>query len=254
MTKTPFCCVHFPNFRLQVAECRYPILVGKPFALALHISDPNERIEALSLAARRLRIPPASRVGDIQAGWPQVPILVPDQEGEERLQHQILSIADSQCPTHFWEHDTLIMDLKGTERLHGPDRQAWARRFLERVGKEVGLPHFYGAVANTRNTAELLARASRSILPVMCTAGQERNVLSKIPLRKLDYLMPRLHIRFRLHQLHTLGDLQHLDRKYLQTKFGAEGEQLYAMSQGLELIRNEAKPETSLPQIDLFHC
>lgn len=232
------CCIFARALRLQVVEYEHPELAGRPFAIASQSQGILAVVEALSPAARRLRIPHGVRISDLQSRWPQVPIISPALEQEQRIAAELEILADAQTPVHHFEDDCLFLDLSGTERLHGSDWQAWARRFLAGISRHTGLQHFHIAFAESARTAELLARATRHSAPLFCPPGQERDLLAKIPLRLLHRLPPRIHTRFRLYNLSTLGDIQRLERQFLQIHFGPEGEQLYALAQGLDLSSN----------------
>lgn len=232
------CCIHIPSMRLQVAEYEHPELAGRPFAIASQVQGSLAIVEALSPAARRLRIPQGVRISDLQSRWPQVSIIPPALEQEQRIATELEILADTQTPAHHFEDDSLFLDLSGTSRLHGSDHPAWAQRFLTAIAQHTGLQHFRIAFAESPRTAELLARATRQSAPIFCPPGQERELLSKIPLRFLHRLPPRIHTRFRLYNLSTLADIQKLERQFLQIHFGPEGEQLYALAQGLDLTTN----------------
>lgn len=229
------CCIHIPSLRLQIVELTKPELAGKPFAIATQSHGILAVVEALSPAARRLRIPPGIRIADLQARWPQVPLVPPAPEAEQRIAHELLRLADLQTPIHRFEEDSLFLDLSGTARLHGPDRASWANRFLASITQHTGLRHFRTAFADSPRTAELIARATRQSTPLFCSPGHERGLLAPIPLRLLHRLTPRIHKRLRLYNLSTLGDIQKLERQFLHMHFGSDGEQLYALAQGLNL-------------------
>lgn len=246
------CCIHIPAMRLQVIEYHRPELAKYPFAIASQTQGILAVIELLSPAARRLRIPHGIRISDLQARWPQVPIVSPALEQEQRLIREMEALSDSQTPIHRFEDDTLFLDLSGTSRLHGSDRITWARRFLDTLARHTGLQHFRAAFAPTAHTAEILARANRQSTPIFCAAGQEQEMLAKIPLRLLHRFPPRLHTRFRLYNLSTLGDIQRLERQFLQNHFGSEGEQLYAIARGLNLTATHLSSHGPLNQRSIF--
>jgi len=230
-----YCCVHIPGFRLQITELEHPELLGKPYVLAYMAQGLQAMSENMSVAARRLRIPKGIKLTELQERWPSVPVLAPDIEKEELCVASLLHLADSQTPAYTWERDSLFLDLTGTQRLHGHDRLAWAHVFLETLKQNTGLKQIRMALASTRSAAELIAISTRHSSPMLCPLGLEREWLAKIPLRLLTVLEARIHTRFHLYNLHSMGDLQKLDRHFLQIHFGPAGEHLYAMAQGLDL-------------------
>ncbi len=233
-------------FRIQTLEARHPELQGKPFAMALQAEGAMAVIDSLSPSARRLRIPPGIRIGDFKVRWPNIPILAPDFLFETELRARILSFSDQQTPTHHWVRDSIFLDLSGMARIHGSDWADWAKRFTESIVTQFGLRSRRVALSSISSTAELLAIGSRGSDPVFCPKGQEREHLAKIPLRFLTWLEPRIHSRLHLYNLSTLGDLQRLDRRFLLQHFGAEGESLYAMAQGMNIPDKQKQESDSV--------
>ena len=129
-----------------------------------------------------------------------------------------------------------LLELRGTDRLHGPPKDAaW------RLRKELALRHGWdgrGGLSESATAATFASRATRDLEEV--PGGAEAAFLSPRSITQLG-LAPRLRFRFRRLGLQVLGDLQPLPLTVLVQLMGAED-----APRLLAQVRGEDRPRLPL--------
>ena len=227
-----YCGLYIPYFSSQVWRQSHPGCEQRPFAIAS--TGPLGILLHQSPASRRLRIPPATPAAEVRLRWPSVYMLPPQEKAEQEALARLRALCEAQTPAWEWKDGFLLLDLQGTERLHGKDQKAWLKRLLAQLQSQ-GYSHLRAALAPSRAAASLLGRLAHAPRPQIFPESSLRAALALVPLSSVPGLDGPAHALLRSHKLFTLGDIQRLDRRLLLSHFGETGEMLYAKAQGLDL-------------------
>ena len=227
-----YCGLYIPYFSSQVWRQSHPGCEQRPFAITS--PGPNGIILHQSPAARRLRIPPETPASELRLRWPSVYQVAPQEKAEQEALARLRTLCEAQTPSWEWRDGLLLLDLQGTERLHGKDQEAWLKRLLGQLQSQ-GYSHLRAALSPSRAAAALLGRLAHSPRPQIFPEARLREALAKVPLCSLPGLPAQTRALLRGHKLFNLGDIQKLDRRLLLSHFGEAGETLYAQAQGLDL-------------------
>jgi DNA polymerase-4 len=126
--------------------------------------------------------------------------------------------------------DEAVLDLSGTEALHGAPPAAVLARFALKVEREVGVTVSIGLASN-----RLLAKlaAGRNKPRGFAVLGDEAAaVLAPEPVRKLPGIGPALASRLAARGITTLGQLQALDDATARRRLGDDGPSLARRARG----------------------
>jgi protein ImuB len=144
--------------------------------------------------------------------------------------------------------DAALLDVRGTERLHGGTAgifAALARAFLP--GRPAGM-----GLAGNRFTAQVAARVSGQLArgAIAVEPGDEGLFLSRLPLSVLP-LSAGLRRRLEPLGLETLGDLATLPVAAVSRRFGPEGVAMHALARGED--EGGLLPEPTGPALCVIH-
>lgn len=144
--------------------------------------------------------------------------------------------------------DAALLDVRGTERLHGGTAgifAALAQAFLPRRPAGMGL-------AGNRFTAQVAARVSGQLArgAIAVEPGDEGLFLSRLPLSVLP-LSAGLRRRLEPLGLETLGDLATLPVAAVSRRFGPEGVAMHALARGED--EGGLLPEPTGPALSVIH-
>ena len=126
--------------------------------------------------------------------------------------------------------DEAVLDLRGTEALHGAPPAAVLARFARCVEREVGITVSIGLAAN-----RLLAKiaAGRDKPRGFCVLGAEAaSVLAPEPVRLLPGVGPALARRLEAMGITRLAHLQALDDRAARARLGEDGPALVRRARG----------------------
>jgi DNA polymerase-4 len=138
--------------------------------------------------------------------------------------------------------DEAVLDLAGTEALHGAPPAAVLSRLARRIEAEVGVTVSIGLAAN-----RLLAKiaAGRDKPRGFCVIGAEAAaLLAPEPVRLLPGIGPALARRLEALGITRLGHLQGLDAREAVRRLGEEGPALVLRARGVDARRVNPERET----------
>ena len=127
--------------------------------------------------------------------------------------------------------DEAVMDLAGTEALHGAPPAVTLARFALRVEREVGVTVSIGLAAN-RLMAKLAAERDKPRGFAVIGAGEAAAWLAPQPVSLLPGVGPALARRLEAAGLRQLGQLAALDAREAIRRFGEDGMSLVARARG----------------------
>lgn len=210
--------MRIPELPFQLACQRDGALRDRPLAF---LSPDGGRLRTLWLVNARARAeglrpgdpmdPALRRVGGLR-------VLDPQPQTWWEAQSAFADVLQDWSPQgQLGRMGEALLELRGTDRLHGPPTDAaW------RLRKELALRHGWdgrGGLSDSATAATFASRATRDLEVV--PGGAEAAFLAPRPLAHLE-LVPRLRFRFRRLGLQLLGDLQPLPLAVLTQLMAAE--------------------------------
>jgi DNA polymerase-4 len=127
--------------------------------------------------------------------------------------------------------DEAVMDLAGTEALHGSPPAAVLARFARRVEQEVGITVSIGLAAN-RLMGKIAAGRNKPRGFAVIGAGEALGFLANEPVRLLPGIGPSLARKLETMGVTRLGHLQVLSDRDALKKFGDDGPSLVRRARG----------------------
>lgn len=127
--------------------------------------------------------------------------------------------------------DEAVMDLKGTEALHGAPPAAVLARFAATVEREIGVTVSIGLAAN-RLMAKLAAERDKPRGFAVIGATEAAAWLAPQPVSLLPGIGPAMEKRLAGAGITRLGQLAALDPKQAALRFGEDGPSLAARARG----------------------
>jgi len=127
--------------------------------------------------------------------------------------------------------DEAVLDLAGTEALHGAPPAVTLARFAQRVEREVGVTVSIGLAGN-RLMAKLAAERDKPRGFAVIGAGEAAAWLAPQPVSLLPGIGPALARRLEAAGFTRLGQLAALDAREAARRFGEDGPALAARARG----------------------
>lgn len=107
------------------------------------------------------------------------------------------------------------------------------REIKRKIEKELGLKVSVGVGPNKLLAKLATAKAKPGGL-VEIGPGEEEEFLKNLGIEALPGIGPRAQVILRMLNIHTIGDLQALPRASLRSLFGANGEEMYLQTRGID--------------------
>jgi DNA polymerase-4 len=139
--------------------------------------------------------------------------------------------------------DEAVLDLAGTEALHGAPAAAVLARFARQVEHEVGITVSVGLAPN-RLLAKIAAGRDKPRGFAVIGAAEAASLLAPEPVRLLPGIGPVLARRLETLGITRLGQLQVLDDRDAARRLGEDGPALVRRARGEDLRRVQPGRET----------
>lgn len=139
--------------------------------------------------------------------------------------------------------DEAVLDLAGTEALHGAPPAAVLARFARRVEQDVGVTVSIGLAPN-RLLAKIAAGRDKPRGFAVIGAAEARALLAKEPVRLLPGIGPALAKKLETLGITRLGHLQNLTEKDALRRLGEDGLSLVHRARGEDSRRVDPTRET----------
>lgn len=245
-----FCAIQIPFFSLQVWLRAHPQCRGQPVALW----GPGSQGGVVQCTpwAQRLRIPPASPRAEWRNKWPTVRLVDFNHTRDLEALESLLHLFRQHTPHVLQEQPGLfVLDLAGTRRLHGANQQLWLQGLLYNLSS-MGYEWVRAAVAPVRAASLALAQVHHSPRSMIFPTLHLKPSLGQVALARLTWLDPKIVGLMRGAGLRLLRDLWSLDRRQVLAHWGATGEYLYALAQGVDATApsSHSKPTTESVEVE----
>ncbi|WP_010287785.1 DNA polymerase IV [Kurthia massiliensis] len=219
-------------FYASVEQALNPALRGKPVAVG---GDPKERrgiVVTCSYEARARGVYTTMRVTEALKICPELIVLKPNFERYRKASKAMFDMLRSY--THLVEPvsiDEGYMDV--TDITVGAEALMLAQTIQQRLLTELQLPCSIGIAPN-----KFLAKtASDMKKPMGITVLRKRevaNVLWPRPVIEMHGVGKKTAEKLRAHQLETIGDIAHTDKRMMKQWFGKNGERMHERAHGID--------------------
>jgi DNA polymerase-4 len=162
---------------------------------------------------------------------PNAVVIPPDIAKYVTVSRQIRALMDDLTPlVQPLSIDEAVLDLAGTETLHGAPPAIVLNRFTQRVEAEIGVTVSIGLASN-RLLAKLAAERGKP-RGFAVLGSEAAKILAPEPVGLLPGVGPALAKRLNAGGLMTLGQLAGLDARTALRKLGPDGPALVARARG----------------------
>ena len=254
------CCAILPDTALACAHCRPGRVVAHPELLRLNIAhvdcdafyasvEKRDRPELASrpvivgggvrgvvtaacYVARMYGVKSAMPMFKALKACPDAVVIRPDFEKYTKASRAVRTLMNELTPLVVpLSIDEAVMDLAGTEALHGAPPAVVLARFARRVEVEVGITVSIGLAAN-RLMGKIAAGRSKPRGFAVIGADEARGFLANEPVRLLPGIGPALARRLGGIGITRLGQLQILSDRDAILRLGSDGPALVRRSRG----------------------
>jgi DNA polymerase-4 len=205
-------------FFVSVEELYDPSLKGKPVVVG---GRANERgvVSAASYAARKFGVHSAMPLRTAHKLCPQAIFVPGHRERYMESSRQVYGVLKKFSPkVEMASIDEAYLDLRGTERLHGPPLVA-AHKLHEAVRGATKLNCSIG-VASSRMVAKVASDQAKPNGVLWILPGQEARFLAPLDVRKIPGVGKVTEKRLNACGIHKVADLASLDESFLERRFG----------------------------------
>ena len=213
-------------FFASVEQLRSPALRGRPVAVGSGV------VASASYEARAFGIRAGTPLHEARRLCPDLLLLPGHAQVYRAFAERIFSLAAQLSPALETFLDDALVELTGTERLHGHLVRACAR-FQRRVREETGLSVSLGLGSN-RMIARMLTRMAKPGGLAWLRPGGEFAFVGRRPIEELPGIGPQRARLLRQMGIETIAELRELSSAHLRDLFGDVGFALAARARGRE--------------------
>jgi DNA polymerase-4 len=205
-------------FFVSVEELYNPSLKGKPVVVG---GKSNERgvVSAASYAARKFGVHSAMPLRTAYKLCPHAIFVEGHRDRYLDYSRKVYAELQKFSPmVEMASIDEAYLDLRGTERLHGPPFAA-AHKLHEMVTKATGLNCSIGA-ATSRMVAKVASDQAKPNGVLWIVPGQESRFLAPLDVRKIPGVGKVTEKNLNACGIRKVGDLANLEESFLEQRFG----------------------------------
>jgi len=238
-----FLALYFEDLSAQVIAAYDPAYAGRQYAVAGRAAaDGLAAVLAQSPWVRTERPLAGMPLHVLRRQWPNVEIVARNTDFERAALAELRSVYERYTPVFTVDRNgASLLDLTAA-----PAQRRGAEKTIETLKKEIrgraGLTVIAAGAGASALIARVMARSARPAGAAICPAGNEEAMLDTLDVRLLPGLSAACRERLAKYGLRSTGQIRRLGRGALVTRFGAEGELLYAMTNG-----KDARPAAPPP-------
>ena len=228
-------------FYASVEKRDRPELVARPVIVG---GGKRGVVSACCYIARTRGVRSAMPMFKALAACPDAVVIKPEMAKYVREGRRIRTMMEALTPlVQPMSIDEAVLDLTGTEALHGSPPAVVLARFALAVEKQVGVTVSVGLAGN-RLMAKLAAERDKPRGFAVIGAGEAAGWLAPQPVSVLPGVGPAMARRLQAAGFSTLGQLGALDAREAMRRFGEEGPALAARARGEDARRVNPDRET----------
>lgn len=156
-----------------------------------------------------------------------------------------------ETPSFLMHQGSVLLDLEGMARLHGTDQRAWLQRLLDKLSA-AGFGQVRAALAPTASAARILGTISHAPADPCYTGTYLTESLHRVAWSRLPFISQAMRRKLRQSGMPSLGHVACLGLRGSRSRFGAEGEHLYALAQGADVLGMAAFQNDALGNPNAF--
>jgi DNA polymerase-4 len=189
-------------------------------------------VSAACYVARTRGVRSAMPMFKALAACPDAVVIKPDFQKYVAASRQIRTLMEGLTPlVQAMSIDEAVLDLSGTEALHGAPPAAALARFAARVEREVGVTVSVGLAAN-RLLAKIAVERDKPRGMACIGIEEAASLLAAEPVTILPGVGPAFAAKLAAMGFSTLGQLQSLEAREAMRRFGEDGPTLVARARG----------------------
>jgi DNA polymerase-4 len=216
-------------FFASVEKRDRPELAGKPVIVG---GEHRGVVAAACYVARTRGVRSAMPMFKALKACPDAVVIKPDFAKYSAASRAIRALMERLTPlVQAMSIDEAVMDLSGTETLHGAPPAAALARFAREVEREVGVTVSIGLAPN-RLLAKIAVERDKPRGMACIGAAEAASLLATEPVTILPGVGPAFAARLASMGFATLGQLQSLTPREAMQRFGEDGAALVARARG----------------------
>ena len=245
-------CVVMDQFAAQAFAAYNPRFLNTPFVVVKQNPESHRTsVSACSSVAVDMGVKPDTPVRVIQRDFPEVKMVQYDDRWEATAREDLTHIMEEYTP-EFYVQDSgvCLMDFSGTWASKNP------KCIVEELGDEIRykirITDVAFGISLNKLLAKLLATLACPSGVEICNPGEEEDTLEALDVEVLPGISDGVRERIKKYGIQTVKQVRNLGRQSLACRLGKEGEVLYSLSRGVDLVpqvegkRREVRVESVL--------
>lgn len=222
-------------FFAAVEQLDHPAYRGKPVVVGADPKGGSGRgvVSTCSYEARQFGIHSAMPISQAYRRCPQAIFVFPHFPRYTEISRQVMRILQEYSPQLLQiSIDEAFIDITQTANFHG-GAKALAEKIKARIKNEIGLTASVG-IAPNMFIAKVASDLQKPEGLTICEAGQEKNFLAPLPVKKLWGVGPKTEAHLQKMGFSTIGQLAQCPQKLLAEKLGKWGAHLWELANGID--------------------
>ncbi|MBB29951.1 MAG: hypothetical protein CME25_13735 [Gemmatimonadetes bacterium] len=245
-------CVVMDQFAAQAFAAYNPRFLNTPFVVVKQNPESHKTsVSACSFVAVDMGVKPDTPVRVIRRDFPEVKMVQYDNRWEATAREDLTHIMEEYTP-EFYVQDSgvCLMDFSGTWASKNP------KCIVEELGDEIRykirITDVAFGISLNKLLAKLLATLACPSGVEICNPGEEEDTLEALDVEVLPGISDGVRERIKKYGIQTVKQVRNLGRQSLACRLGKEGEVLYSLSRGVDLVpqvegkRREVRVESVL--------
>ncbi|MCG3119526.1 MAG: DNA polymerase IV [bacterium] len=222
-------------FYAAVEQLDHPAYRGKPVVVGADPKGGSGRgvVATCSYEARQFGIHSAMPISQAYRRCPQAVFVFPRFPRYTEISRQVMRLLQEYSPQLLQiSIDEAFIDITQTANFHG-GAKVLAEKIKARIKNEVGLTASVG-VAPNMFIAKVASDLRKPDGLTICAAGQEKNFLAPLPVKKLWGVGPKTEAHLQKMGFSTIGQIAQCPQKLLAEKLGKWGAHLWELANGID--------------------
>ncbi len=241
---TLYLCLEIDQFPAQAVSAYNHTYKDKPFIVVRQDAESHKSLAfACSPRARKMDINPGTPVQHIKKMYRNLEVVCRDREVEIKVCKELESIINTFTPEfEMKDNGFCLLNLSHTPIKGLLPARDIAVKLKNEILNKVDLQEAAVGISQSKLIARVLAKMAKPDDIKICEPGEEQVVISFLDCRFLHGLSPSCREKLRKYGLKKIGQVQQLEREALVKRFGMEGEKLFKMVRGIDLITKAPHP------------
>ena len=252
MSRTIF-LVDMQSFYASVEKVSHPALQNKPVIVA---GDPKQRsgiVLAACPLAKKFGVKTAESLWEAKAKCPELEVIQPHMSLYLKVSYEITKILEQYSDlVEVYSVDEQFLDVTNTIHLFKTKEQL-AKQIHDEIFESIGVESRIGIGPNkvlAKMACDNFAKKNRTGVAEINESNLE-SLLWPLPINALFGVGGRMRVHLTNMGLHTIGNLAQYPVKWLQKRWGINGEVLWRLANGID--QSPVVPRTHQTQKAIGH-